>query len=223
MTTPDPAPPLPASLLRMALRLGAVAVVVWVGLQGLDWLHETTDSPAFNMTALGLILLVYALLLAVPFMPGIEIGFTLLMMRGAEAAPFVWAATVLGLMLAYLAGQWFSLRWITGLLRDLRMTGTADMIARLNDLPSDQRLRFLCQRAPGWLTPVIRDWRYLALALLVNLPGNVVIGGGGGLALLAGFSRIFAVAATLLTFVLCTAPLPVLVWFFGVHVLPWTN
>lgn len=223
MTTPESAPPIPLSALRLAVRLGVLALIVWGGTLALDWLSRMTDSPAFNMAALGLILLVYALLLAVPFMPGIEIGFTLLMMRGADAAPFVWAATVLGLMLAYAAGRWLTPGLIVGVFRDLRLQRAADLLDQMGDVPAEQRLQSLCQRAPGWLRPLIRDWRYVALALLLNLPGNAMIGGGGGLALMAGFSRIFSAPATLLTFVMCTAPLPILIWIFGVNVLPWTG
>lgn len=34
--------------------------------------------------------------------------------------------------------------------------------------------------------------RYVALAVLLNIPGNVVIGGGGGIAFAAGMTRLFS-------------------------------
>ena len=50
------------------------------------------------------LLLAYALLIAIPFVPGVELGLTLMMVEGAIIAPFIWAATLLGLVLAFAAG-----------------------------------------------------------------------------------------------------------------------
>jgi hypothetical protein len=209
--------------LRLLVRLAVFGIIAALALWGLDWLRAHTDGPAAGMTALAVLLVIYALLLAVPFMPGIEIGLSLLMLKGADAAPFVWGATVVGLSLAWTAGRWLPGGWISATLRDLRLTAFADTIDRLGEQPPELRLRFVCFRAPGWLAPIIRDWRYVALALLLNLPGNVLLGGGGGLALLAGLSRIFTWPAVLLAFVIGTAPIPLLVWVAGSEVLPWTH
>ena len=97
------------------------------------------------------------------------------------------------------------------------------MVLRFSGEPPELRLRYLCQNAPNWLARILRDWRYVALALLLNLPGNAVVGGGGGLAIIAGLSRIFSPGATLLTFLIGTAPIPLIVWIFGPAVLPWTG
>ncbi|SNR57707.1 hypothetical protein [Puniceibacterium sediminis] len=208
------------ALLRNLARLVVIGALVWMALHALDWLRMET-GPA-GMTALALLLLIYMLVLATPFMPGVEIGLAILAMKGADAAPFVWAATIVGLSLAWAFGRWLPTPWIISALRDLRLNGLADTVTRISGEPPELRLHYLCQRAPNWLGRILRDWRYVALALLMNLPGNAVVGGGGGLAMLAGLSRIFAPGATLLTFVIGTAPIPLLVWFFGPGILPWT-
>lgn len=209
------------AILRNLARLAVIGVLVWASLLALDWLRMETGPS--GMAALALLLLIYMLILATPFMPGVEIGLALLVMRGADAAPLVWAATVMGLCLAWLVGRWLPTPWIISALRDLRLDTPADMVARISGTPSDLRLRYLCRHAPNWLARILRDWRYVALALMLNLPGNVVVGGGGGLAMLAGLSRIFAPAATFLTFLVGTAPIPLAVWIFGPRFLPWTG
>ena len=42
-------------------------------------------------------------------------------------------------------------------------------------------------------------YRYVALALAVNTPGNSVIGGGGGIMIMAGLSGIFSPLSTFAT------------------------
>ena len=56
--------------------------------------------------------------------------------------------------------------------------------------------------------------RHLMLALLVNLPGNAVIGGGGGILMLSGLSGLFTLPRLLLTLALAVAPVPLVVWAF---------
>ncbi|WP_146589190.1 hypothetical protein [Puniceibacterium confluentis] len=217
MNRPDVLP----ALLRTLARIAVIGALVWVALQALDWLRMETGAA--GMAALALLLLIYALVLAVPFMPGVEIGLAILMMRGADAAPFVWAATVSGLSLAFVLGQLLPSSWIISALRDLRLTRSADMLAQFSFAPPEQRLEYLCQRVPAWLATLLTRWRYLALAVLMNLPGTAFVGGGGGLAMAAGLSRLFGPATTLLTFVIGTAPVPLIVWVFGPGILPWTR
>jgi hypothetical protein len=42
--------------------------------------------------------------------------------------------------------------------------------------------------------------RYIAPALALNIPGNALIGGGGGIALFAGVSGLYAPMPTVLAF-----------------------
>ena len=53
----------------------------------------------------------------------------------------------------------------------------------------------------------------LVLGILFNLPGNSVLGGGGGIALICGMSRLFKWQWFLLTVILVTAPVPLLAFF----------
>jgi hypothetical protein len=58
-------------------------------------------------------------------------------------------------------------------------------------------------------------YRYVALALAVNTPGNSVIGGGGGIMMIAGLSGLFTPAATFLTVAVAVSPVPLAMMFLG--------
>jgi hypothetical protein len=51
----------------------------------------------------------------------------------------------------------------------------------------------------------------LTLAVLLNLPGNIIIGGGGGIALIAGMTRLYSPPTYLTTIAIAVAPVPVIV------------
>jgi len=71
------------------------------------------------------------------------------------------------------------------------LNGARDRVTNLGPLGPDQRLRFLLQSAPSRIVPFLLRHRYLIIAILFNLPGNAVIGGGGGIGVIAGMSRLF--------------------------------
>jgi hypothetical protein len=59
--------------------------------------------------------------------------------------------------------------------------------------------------------PALLKRRYLVLAALLNLPGNVVIGGAGGIAMLAGMSRLYSFPKYLLLVSVAVLPGPILI------------
>lgn len=164
-------------------------------------------------------LLVYSILIALPFVPGIEIGVTLLMIRGADIAPMVYLATVLGLLLAFMAGCFLKYEWLERIFRDLRLTSACAFLENTAKLDRDARFDVLRDRLPSWLAESAIRFRYFTLAILLNLPGNAVIGGGGGICLLAGLSRLFSVWQVVLTIILAVLPVPAMVWLFGTGIL----
>jgi hypothetical protein len=211
--------------LRLAVRVGLILAIAYGAHLAVEWLMHATErlpsehQPLARAAAIALACTVYALLIAVPFVPGVEIGVSLLMMRGAEAAPGVYVATLCGLMIAYFAGRHIPLTWLRRLFLDLRLTGACRMIDRLDPLDDRDRLDLLHQRLPERLAGGFLRWRYLWLALLVNLPGSALIGGGGGILMLAGLSRVFAPLPVMLTLLLAVAPVPLLVWLIGPGIL----
>lgn len=212
------------ALLRVLLRLGII-VVLALGLIWLThWVFAMTEAGTtthFRRGLLGLLLLAYVVMIALPFVPGVELGLALMALQGGVIAPLVYLATVLGLALAYLAGRLLPPERIAVGLQDLRLTRAAGMVRHVAPLNGQSRVDLLVARLPGSLTPFALRHRYILLGLLINLPGNALIGGGGGIGLIAGLSRIYAPWLTLLTFLIAVSPIPLLVWAYGMPVLPF--
>jgi hypothetical protein len=207
------------------LRLCLIVGLAWCFHLLLGWsrtqLETGSNGLAAMMPALFMgLLLLYALLIALPFVPGIEIGLALMMAEGPQAAPWVYLATLLGLALAFAAGASLPYALLRNWLVDLRLVRICRLLDRLEPLDRDARLALLVDHAPNWLGPLTR-FRHLVLALLVNLPGNALLGGGGGILFLAGFSRLFSTLPTIATLAVAVAPVPLLVWSFGIDPTAW--
>lgn len=209
-------PPFWLGAARLAGRVLVILIAAYAIHLVMDWATtQATARDGLMIGVLSVLLLAYALLIAVPFMPGIEIGISLLILKGAAIAPFVYLATVLGLLLAFTVGRFLPHGWLRNILADLRLKRACALVNRLEPMSREERLAHLTDRAPGWLKPLIGPWRYLLLAALINVPGSAVIGGGGGIAFTAGFSRLFHTGWTTLTFALAVAPVPLIVWWTG--------
>ncbi|MBE0452828.1 MAG: hypothetical protein IBX58_04020 [Roseovarius sp.] len=221
-TLPAP-PPLRVGLARTLVRLAIVAVLA-VALHTLFvWAEGWVIRNEYDWAMPGLVLavlLIYAMLIAIPFVPGVEIGLSLLAAGGADIAPLVWLATTCGLTLAYVVGCTVPLAWLRRVLLDMRLARAAGLVAWFETLPGKERVAYVHSLLPrkycGWMV----QYRYLNLAVLINIPGNSVIGGGGGIALFAGLSGMFRMPLTVLTIALATAPVPLAIWLFGLQ-LPW--
>nr|WP_306266368.1 hypothetical protein [Pararhizobium sp. IMCC3301] len=187
------------------------------------WLTSTVeiDIPADGRSLLGpkvlLAAVVYALVLAVPFVPGAEIGLAMMMMAGARVALLVYLSTIAGLSISFLFGRFLPLQVLTNCFRLLGFRKAQALLLTIEPLQPTERLQFLMSTAPNRLIPFLLRHRYLALGIVLNVPGNSLIGGGGGIVLLAGISRLYSIPAFLLTITIAVAPIPLLVMFFGVH------
>lgn len=164
--------------------------------------------------------LVYALLIAIPFVPGVEIGLALIGMVGPGIVFLVYVSTIAGLAISFFVGRLMSLQGLINLFEGLRLANAARLLSQIEPMDSDERLRFLVSKAPSRIVPILLKHRHLALAIAINTPGNIVLGGGGGLALMAGVSRLFSIPAFLVTIAIATAPVPVAVLLFGSQILP---
>lgn len=217
-------PPVGKGLARLAAKMVLIFAIAWGIHLLMDWTTRQAMDQGNAHLMIGMfatLLIAYALLIAVPFMPGIEIGISLLLLKGASIAPLVYLATVLGLVIAYTAGRFLPVGWLHTLLSDLRLKRACQLLDRLTPMSREDRLDHLTQRAPKWLRPLVGAWRYPLLAALINVPGNAVIGGGGGIAFTAGFSRLFRPDWTVLTIALAVLPVPLIVWWTGnIRILP---
>ncbi len=158
--------------------------------------------------------LLYILLLSLPFVPGVELGVLLMCVFGKEGIVFVYLATVAGLSLAFLIGRLLPKKWVESRLQKLGFSHSCDNPDDEIDGMFDNLSRnskFCQNRFWTFLT----KYRYLTIAALFNMPGNYLIGGGGGISLTCGICRRISWKKFLLTIILAVLPVPLLA-FFGV-------
>lgn len=158
---------------------------------------------------------VYSLLIAIPFVPGIEIGLAMLAMLGPAIVVLVYLCTIAGLSLSFLVGRLVPLDTLGRLFAELHMQRAGELMRRLEPLDYEARLKLLVQNSPSRVVPALVRHRYIGLAGALNLPGNFLIGGGGGIALIAGVSKLYSITGFLLTTAIAVAPVPLAVYLFG--------
>lgn len=204
---------------REMRRRWLVLGLVGLGFVAGGWIfgHELTEFAAFDIESAaagrGSAFIVAALAalvvaLATPFVPGIEIALLLLFMFGAKVAPLVYAATVVALTVSFLAGRLVPASQVAALFGYLGLGKARDLALALAPLAPDARLGLLTEKLPRRLVPVLLRHRYLALIVILNLPGNSVVGGGGGIAFTAGLSGLFSLPAFVGAVAIAVVPVP---------------
>ena len=153
--------------------------------------------------------ILYVLLLSLPFVPGVELGVLLMCVFGKDGIVFVYFATVAGLNLAFLMGRLLPENWIESRLQKLGFSQTCDgQIGEIDGLFEKISPNQIFCKSRFW--SFLSKYRYLAIGVLFNTPGNYLIGGGGGLSLVCGMSRHISWQWFLLTVVLAVSPVPLL-------------
>ncbi len=190
-------------------------VAIWMD----DWIRgelgvgEKIIEIAGDKRGMGILVAggsIYILLLSMPFVPGVELGILLMCIFGKEGILFVYIATVIGLVIAFLMGRMLPAKWINALSKKLGFSQPGDN-------PSDEIIFMLSHffRSKKWLSILFSDYRYLVIGILFNMPGTYLIGGGGGISFACGNSRSISFKWFLLTVALAVAPVPLLA-FLGV-------
>jgi hypothetical protein len=172
--------------LLLILIIGGNLVSHWI--TGLLKFEILPSNENFVHRLIMIAAVVYAVLLAIPFVPGVEIGLALIGMLGPPIVFLVYVSTVVGLSLAYAAGQLISLGGLIRLLDEFSLHRVNRLLKTVEPMSKNERLDFLVAKAPRRFVPFLLRHRYLALAAMFNLPGNFLVGGGGGIAMIAGVS-----------------------------------
>lgn len=159
---------------------------------------------------LGLLLLAYVLFMAIPFMPGIEVGLVVMLAGGLEGVVTVYFATLLALSTSYWLGRLVPGESLASFMGWLGLRRAEHLIHEIEEMTPAERMLYLTRRAPGRWVPFLLRHRYLAIAALLNTPGNAVIGGGGGIGVVAGLSGLFPFPRFLLLVALAVSPVPIL-------------
>ncbi len=163
------------------------------------------------ITALWFAIVVYVLWMALPFVPGIELGLALMVMLGTRGVVLVYLCTLLSLSLSFTIGRLIPLNVFARFFGWLHLYKAQDLVLQLEPLNSEEKLNFLLRTAPSKVIPFLLKHRYLTIAIALNLPGNALIGGGGGIGLITGMSRLYPFPKFILLVSLAITPLPLLI------------
>jgi len=165
------------------------------------FLAQQRDGGAW---ILALLLLTYIVFMAIPFMPGIEVGLIVMLTGGLEGIVTVYVATV-----SYLVGSLIPGRSLAGFLGWLGLKRAETLVHEIEGMKPSERMAYLTRGAPGRLIPFLLKHRYLAIAALLNMPGNAALGGGGGIGMIAGLSGLFPFLRFLAPVALAVSPIPI--------------
>lgn len=163
---------------------------------------------------------VYSVLLAIPYVPGVEIGLAIIAILGPKIVLLVYLCTLFGLSAGFAFGRLVSQQGLIAFLDELNLHRTCVVLRDIEPMQMQERLAYLVRNAPSRFAPALLRHRHLTLAVALNLPGNFLIGGGGGIALIAGVSRLYSVSGFIATIALATAPVPLAILVLGPQVLP---
>ncbi len=161
----------------------------------------------------------YSVFMVIPFVPGAEIGLMLMAAPGPTIAIMVYVCTIAGLSPGFLAGRLIPVSILASVVDDLGLNHAGKRLRVIEAMTDRERMMLLVDKAPKRFVPDLLRYRYVALAIAINVPGNVIVGGGGGIALFAGVSRRFSLTGYLLTIAIAVAPIPLAVSLFGSEIL----
>jgi len=202
-----------AGLVYTGLIVGGVLAGHWLTeLIQMD-LRPSTEPRVHDMLMFATA--VYMLAAAIPFVPGAEVGAVLMMTFGARIVYLVYSAMVAALLVSFMIGRFVPASALAASFGFLGLRRTRALVEHMDELAPRERLPFLIERAPARIVPALLRHRYAAIAVVLNIPGNTLVGGGGGIALLAGMSRLFRLPHFAAAVAVAVSPIPALVLLTG--------
>ncbi len=198
-------------------KLSAIALFIILANIGVSRLVDTLEIQIWpqhlevvdRVVLVGVIL--YIALMATPFLPGIELGLALMIMLGPKGVVVTYICTLVALTISFGLGRLIPAHSLVSFLSWLHLTRASALLSSFNAIPPEERLQYLAERSAERAAPTLMRHRYLILALLLNLPGNALIGGGGGIAMTAGMSRLYSFPLYFLLISVAVLPGPVLI------------
>jgi len=199
--------------LKLTLALATVLLLIAGG----SWLANQVNmqTSPYREAMLLLTLMAYILLMAIPFMPAIEVGLGLMLLMGSTGAILAYVCTLIALSISFIIGRTVPPRLVCRFFHWLHLFKASKLIAELEPLSHQERLQLLHAKTPSRLPPLLLRHRYLAIAIALNLPGNALIGGGGGIGFITGMSMIVRFRTYITVLALAIAPLPLSFFLYG--------
>lgn len=211
---------LPAKKKRLFRIATVLAVIILLNVAG-TWLGHQINFQLFPrhesmlQGMLLIALLLYILLMATPFMPGIELGLAVMLLIGSKSALLIYLCTLIALSISYIIGRYFPLGIVRRFLKWLYLEKASELVSQLEPLDQHKRLEFLNRKTPTKIAPFLLKHRFVTLAVVLNLPGNALIGGGGGIGLVVGMSKLISFYKYFLVTAVAILPVPLCIYLQG--------
>lgn len=211
---------LPAKKKRLFRIATVLAVIILLNVAG-TWLGHQINFQLFPrhesmlQGMLLIALLLYILLMATPFMPGIELGLAVMLLIGSKSALLIYLCTLIALSISYIIGRYFPLGIVRRFLKWLYLEKASELVSQLEPLDQHKRLEFLNRKTPTKIAPFLLKHRFVTLAVVLNLPGNALIGGGGGIGLVVGMSKLISFYKYFLVMAVAILPVPLCIYLQG--------
>ena len=170
------------------------------------WPLDTEQTQLF----IGLLVLVYAVCMILPFMPAIELGLVLLAMLDIPEVLMLYLLTVVALMISYGIGKLIPIHVLKRLFDFLHLHRASELLCSAGVCDEKEQINRFIEHAPKRMIPFLLRHRYCVFAVAINTPGNMIIGGAGGIAMMSGLSRLFGFRQFALTLLIAVSPLPIL-------------
>ena len=199
-------------LLRGGIIFGLFFLLCLAGSWSNEYLQDQywpTDPETIQMMIVGLIL-AYAVCMMLPFMPAIEMGLVLLVVLDVQGVLWLYLVTVLALTMSYGIGRLIPLSVLQRLFQFLHLHKASELLCGVGECNEKEQINRFIEHAPKRLIPFLLRHRYLLFAVAINTPGNMIIGGAGGIAMMGGMSRMFGLGTFVLTVMIAVSPLPIL-------------
>ena len=160
---------------------------------------------------IGALVLIYTICMLLPFMPAIELGLILLAMLDIQGVLLLYLLTVFALSISYTMGRLIPVQVLKRLFLFLHFRKAADLLCASGECDEKQQIDRFLEHAPKRIIPFLLRHRYCVFGVAVNTPGNMLLGGAGGIAMMSGVSRLFSFKIFLLAVLISVSPLPVFV------------
>lgn len=192
--------------------LAILVLFCFVGAWASQFLHHRLwplDTAEVQMVAV-ILLIVYAICMMLPYLPAIELGLILLAMLDIEGVLVLYLVTVAALTVSYGIGRVIPVAVLQSLFRFLHLHKASELFCARGECDENEQIDRFIEHAPKKMVPFLLNHRYCVLAVLVNTPGNMIIGGAGGIAMMSGMSRVFGPVKFVATVLLAVSPLPLI-------------
>lgn len=190
-----------------------VLLLCAIGIWSNQYLHSLIWPISNESTQLfiGILVLIYLVCMILPFMPAIELGVVLLAMLDIQGVILLYGITVIALSISYTIGRLIPVQVLKRLFQYLHFYKASDLLSPGGERDEKEQINLFLEHAPKRFIPFLLRHRYGVFGVVINTPGNIILGGAGGIAMMSGVSHLFNFKTFVFTVLVAVSPLPLFV------------